>query len=158
MLSFLADRSDLWDRLRGDLRPDRDGNRQMLRWDAPVQAPGRRAAEATVLRDVEIPEDARRIVVYGSANRDERAYPDPVVYDVDQTLSGTWRSATGSTTASAGPSRASTCASSSTRCSTGIRGSSAQDRRSATRSAASAAGQVCRCASYAPKDAPGATS
>ncbi len=55
---------------------------ETLRWESPVQYISREATAATVLSGVEVPEGAMLSVVVGSANRDERHFPDPDRFDI----------------------------------------------------------------------------
>jgi cytochrome P450 len=50
---------------------------ELLRYDAPIQALGRTTTRDVELHDTTIPEGARVALVWGSANRDERRWPDP---------------------------------------------------------------------------------
>jgi cytochrome P450 len=84
LLSLLADRPDLWQRLRADRSLIDAAVEEMLRWEAPVQALRRRPVQDAVIRGVDVPKDSAVIVVYGSANRDERVFPDPDSFDLDR--------------------------------------------------------------------------
>jgi len=55
-----------------------------LRYDSPVQVVFRTATQDTELRDVRIPKGAYVGVFLGSANRDERVFPDPDRLDIDR--------------------------------------------------------------------------
>ncbi|UXJ50168.1 cytochrome P450 [Pseudomonas citronellolis] len=55
---------------------------EAVRWDGPVLMQTRYASKATTLGGVEIPEGAIIDVVAGSANRDERKFPDPDRFDI----------------------------------------------------------------------------
>jgi cytochrome P450 len=55
-----------------------------LRYDSPVQVVFRNATRDTELRGVRIPAGARIAVFLGSANRDERQFPDPDRLDLDR--------------------------------------------------------------------------
>ena len=80
LLSFMADRNDLWRRLREDRTLVPSAIEEMLRWEAPVQALRRRTTCEVVVRDTAIPENATLSLVYGSANRDERVFDAPDTY------------------------------------------------------------------------------
>jgi cytochrome P450 len=84
LMSLLADRPDLWERMRDDRTLIPAAVEEMLRYDAPVQALRRRALEDVVLHDVEIPINASLGMVYGSANHDERVFPDPETFSLDR--------------------------------------------------------------------------
>ncbi|NRA02986.1 MAG: cytochrome P450 [Myxococcales bacterium] len=61
---------------------------ETLRWDSPVQMVSRRATRDLELRGIRIPEDAQVVVLLGSANRDERRFPDPDRFDVTRDSRG----------------------------------------------------------------------
>jgi cytochrome P450 len=86
LVSLFADRPDLWQRLRDDRALVDQAIEEMLRWESPVQALSRRATEPVEIRGVEIPENGRVTVVYGSANRDEREFDDPDTYRLERDL------------------------------------------------------------------------
>lgn len=54
---------------------------ETLRYDAPIQALFRRTREATSLAGVDLPEDSTVMVGFASANRDERHYHEPDVFN-----------------------------------------------------------------------------
>ena len=84
LISLLADRPELWTRLRLERGLIDTAIEEMLRWEAPVQAQRRRVVEDVTIGDVDIPADSVAIAVLGSGNRDERVYPDPDTYDLDR--------------------------------------------------------------------------
>jgi cytochrome P450 len=84
LISLLADRDDLWKQLRADRSLVLVAIEEMLRFDAPVQSLPRRAVGEQVVADTVIPADAAIDVVFGSANRDERAFEDPDTYRLDR--------------------------------------------------------------------------
>jgi cytochrome P450 len=59
-----------------------------LRYDTPVQVVFRTASEDAELRGVRIPKGAFLAVYLGSANRDERRFPDPDRFDLDRSPQG----------------------------------------------------------------------
>jgi cytochrome P450 len=61
---------------------------EVLRFDGPVQFINRTVARDTELRGVKIPKDAHLVVLLGSANRDERRFPDPDRLDVTRDTRG----------------------------------------------------------------------
>jgi hypothetical protein len=54
-----------------------DAIEELLRFDAPVQVLARTTTRPVELHGEELPEGARVLLVYGSANRDPRRYSDP---------------------------------------------------------------------------------
>lgn len=59
-----------------------DAVEEMLRYESPAQQLPRRARRTVTLHGVEIPQGAEVLLVWGAANRDERAFPDPDRFDV----------------------------------------------------------------------------
>jgi cytochrome P450 len=86
LLDHLADHPELWARLRADRSLVPKAIEEMLRFRSPTQALGRRPVQDVEHHGVRIPANSWVTVVYGSANRDEREFPDPDVYDVDREL------------------------------------------------------------------------
>ena len=84
LIDFYADHHEMWQRIRDDRKLIDVAIEEMLRLEAPVQALRRRAKEDVVIRDVTIPKDSNVIVVYGSANHDERVFEDPDSYSLDR--------------------------------------------------------------------------
>ena len=61
---------------------------EALRYDAPVQFLFRRAAQDVKLAGTTIPEGSLAIVLFASANRDERRFPDAERFDVTRDTQG----------------------------------------------------------------------
>jgi len=55
---------------------------EMLRWDAPVQSDARTMGCDTVVHGRRIPAGDKVLLLFGSAGRDEREYPDPDRFDI----------------------------------------------------------------------------
>lgn len=55
---------------------------EMLRYEAPVQGIFRSATSETEIAGTAIPAGGNVLILYGSANRDERQFPQPDVFDV----------------------------------------------------------------------------
>ena len=70
--------------LRGGIAPWVE---ETLRFDASSQVLARTCVEDTVLHDQLIPAGDRVLLLIGSANRDERVFPRPDVYDLDRDTS-----------------------------------------------------------------------
>jgi cytochrome P450 len=64
--------------------PDRlpDAIEELLRYESPVQWLGRYALRESVIHDTLIPFGARVVLLWASANRDERRFPDPDTLDL----------------------------------------------------------------------------
>jgi cytochrome P450 len=61
---------------------------ETLRWDAPIQMVFRTTTRDAEVAGVRIPQGDRVAVLLGSANRDERRFPDPDRFDLDRDTSG----------------------------------------------------------------------
>ena len=61
---------------------------ETLRYDAPVQVVFRTTTRATEIRGVQIPKGANVAAFLGSANRDERQYDDPDLFDLTRDSQG----------------------------------------------------------------------
>jgi cytochrome P450 family 142 subfamily A polypeptide 1 len=57
---------------------------EMLRWVSPIKNMNRTATRDTVLRGQKIREGDKLLLLYPSANRDERVFEDPDVFDVER--------------------------------------------------------------------------
>jgi cytochrome P450 family 142 subfamily A polypeptide 1 len=57
---------------------------EMLRWVTPIKNMNRTALEDTLLRDQKIREGDKVLLLYQSANRDERVFDDPKKFDVER--------------------------------------------------------------------------
>jgi cytochrome P450 len=79
---LFAEHPDQWDLVRRDPALLPGAFNEVLRYDAPVQAFGRRTTRAVDMDGVTLPEGAQLLLLYGSGNRDERHYPDPDRFDI----------------------------------------------------------------------------
>lgn len=82
-----ADHPDQWAALRADRTKIPAAVEEVLRYQAPSQYNVRRCQKETVLHGVTIPEGAAVMMLVGSANRDERAFPDADRFDIDRDTS-----------------------------------------------------------------------
>ena len=80
--NLLRDGGAAMQQLRANLALIPNAIAEMLRFDAPFQMADRFAAKACTLGGVAIPEGAQVVVVYGSANRDEKVFKDPDTFDI----------------------------------------------------------------------------
>jgi cytochrome P450 len=82
-----ADNPDQWQALRADRSKIPAAVEEVLRYQAPSQYNVRRCMRETTLHGVTIPEGAAVLMLVGSANRDERAFPQADVFDIDRASS-----------------------------------------------------------------------
>jgi cytochrome P450 len=59
---------------------------EMLRWDPPSHYQGRWVERDVTLHGVTIPAGSRVILITGAANHDERAFPDPELFDIHRDI------------------------------------------------------------------------
>ena len=85
---LLATNPDQWERLRADPSLARALFEETIRLESPVQQFFRTAAHDTELAGVELAEDERVMLFFGSANRDPRRWEDPDRFDVTRKPSG----------------------------------------------------------------------
>jgi cytochrome P450 len=72
---------------RALLEQDYDGlikpaTEEFVRWASPISSFRRTATQDTILKDVEIKKGDWVLMMYGSANRDERAFANPNTFDI----------------------------------------------------------------------------
>ncbi|MPZ23397.1 MAG: cytochrome P450 [Dehalococcoidia bacterium] len=79
---LFAEHPDQWDLVRRDPALIPDAFSEVLRLESPVQVFTRSVADDTEVAGVPLKSGSRVMVMYGSANRDERKYPDPERFDV----------------------------------------------------------------------------
>lgn len=84
LVALLSDREGRWERVRADRALMPWAVEEALRWEGSIVMLSRESTTATCLSGVPIPAGELISVVIGSANRDERHYPDPDVFDLDR--------------------------------------------------------------------------
>jgi cytochrome P450 len=82
LLFLLGSHPEQWERVRRDPALAPGAVHEALRFEAPVRAFTRFAAKPYRADGVAIPGGERVLVLFGSANRDERRYEDPDRFDV----------------------------------------------------------------------------
>ncbi|MEX2229142.1 MAG: cytochrome P450 [Dehalococcoidia bacterium] len=87
MLNVLADRPELWARLREDRTLIEPFVEETLRFDSPVQTLPRFTLAQSTLGGATIPAHTQLHVCYGAANRDPAAFPEPDEFRLDRELS-----------------------------------------------------------------------
>lgn len=81
-LSLFADHPDQWDLVRHDRSLLVSAANEVLRIEPPVQRFTRATTRPVELAGAQLPERARVALLFGSANRDERRFPEPDRFDV----------------------------------------------------------------------------
>lgn len=79
---LFAQHPEQWDLLREDPSLIRHAINEVLRLESPIQKFTRLVTRDHDFDGVTVPAGARVILLYGSANRDERKYPDPERFDI----------------------------------------------------------------------------
>jgi len=77
-----AQHPDQWQAIRDDPGLIPGALTEVLRMDAPIQLFTRKLSEAATVGGVDLEAGTRVIVMYGSANRDERHYAEPDTFDI----------------------------------------------------------------------------
>lgn len=77
LLRLYAEDSDVWEAVKQEPSLAPSIFEEILRMESPVQGFFRVTTREITLDGVTVPSDARVLLHYGSANRDERHYPDP---------------------------------------------------------------------------------
>jgi cytochrome P450 len=83
-LWMLAGDREQWEVLREDPSLIPAAFNEALRMEAPIQIWGRACRNGAEIDGVSIPPASRIALLFGSANRDERHYPDPDVFRVQR--------------------------------------------------------------------------
>jgi cytochrome P450 len=81
-VSLFADHPDQWALLRRDRELLVSATNEILRVQPPVQRFTRAATQEVEVGGAVLPDGARIAVLFGSANRDERRFPDPDRFDI----------------------------------------------------------------------------
>jgi cytochrome P450 len=79
---LFAQNPDQWDLVRNDPGLIPNAVNEVVRIESPIRSFGRLTSRDTRIGDVEIPEGSRVLVIYASANRDERRFDRPDEFDV----------------------------------------------------------------------------
>jgi cytochrome P450 len=79
-----ADNPDQWLRLRADRSKIPAAFEELLRYEGPSQYNVRYSTREVTLHGTTVPAGNAVMLINGSANRDERAFPDPDRFDIDR--------------------------------------------------------------------------
>ena len=83
-LMLLEERPDERRALGADPARIPDAIEELLRYLAPVQSGARVTTDEVEIHDVSVPRGERILLLWASANRDERRFPDPDVLDLER--------------------------------------------------------------------------
>jgi cytochrome P450 len=81
-LHLFATHPEQWQLLKADPTLLNGALNEVIRYESPLRAFARKALHETVFGDATIPAGARVLVIYASANRDEREWDDPDTFDI----------------------------------------------------------------------------
>jgi cytochrome P450 len=81
-LWLFAEHPEAWAALRADRTLLRSAFEEVVRFESPVQVFFRRTVQAVEIGGITIPSNAQVAMLFGSANRDSRKWPEPDRYDV----------------------------------------------------------------------------
>lgn len=81
-LYLFAAHPEQWQLLRQDQTLIPNAINEVIRIESPLRAFSRKAAQENEIADTPIPAGARLLVLYSSANRDEREWDDPHTFDI----------------------------------------------------------------------------
>ena len=84
LVALLSERDTRWERVRADRALVPWAIEETLRWEGSIVMLSRASTKPTRLSGVDIPAGEFLSVVIGSANRDERHYTEPDVFDLDR--------------------------------------------------------------------------
>jgi cytochrome P450 len=83
-LYLFASHPEQWQRLKDEPTLMANAVNEVVRHEPPLRAFARRADRQTEISGVRIPSGARVLVMYASANRDEREWERPEVFDISR--------------------------------------------------------------------------
>lgn len=81
-IALFATHPDQWTQLRADPSLIPSAINEVVRYESPLRSFTRKALQNNRIADVTIPAGARVLVMYASANRDEREWDEPDVFDI----------------------------------------------------------------------------
>ncbi|MBW8792397.1 MAG: cytochrome P450, partial [Streptomyces sp.] len=81
-LWLFAEHPTAWTALRADRTLLRSAFEEVVRFESPVQTFFRRTTRAVEIDGVTIPPRAQVAILFGSANRDPRKWPEPDTFDI----------------------------------------------------------------------------
>lgn len=82
MMWLLGTHQDQWQRLKEDPSLVSSAFNEIIRFESPLRGFTRYVAEDTELGGAPLPRGSRVLLLFGSANRDERFWKDPETFDI----------------------------------------------------------------------------
>jgi cytochrome P450/ferredoxin-NADP reductase len=82
IIKFLIDHPEQWELIRKDASLIPNAIEEAVRMATPIRAFTRYVIEDSEISGINVPKDTRVLVIYASANRDERKFENPDKYDV----------------------------------------------------------------------------
>ena len=83
-LYLFGSHPEQWQLLREDPTLIPNAINEVIRYESPLRAFSRKARQGCQIASAHIPAGARVLVVYASANRDEREWTDPATFDIQR--------------------------------------------------------------------------
>lgn len=83
-LYLFATHPEQWKRLKDQPTLMANAINEVIRYEPPLRAFARRAGRQAEIGGASLPSGARVLVMYASANRDEREWDNPTVFDIDR--------------------------------------------------------------------------
>ncbi|MEN4478973.1 cytochrome P450 [Mycolicibacterium cosmeticum] len=81
-IQLFAAHPEQWEMLRAEPGLLPNAINEVVRYESPVRAFTRKVARDTSIAGTDVPAGTRLVVLYASANRDEREWDDPEVFDI----------------------------------------------------------------------------
>lgn len=88
MIRLFAEHPEQWTLLRAEPERTLNAINEVLRLESVITGFSRVLTAEHTVDDVTMPEGSRVLVLYSSANRDERHFPDPDVFDITRSNAG----------------------------------------------------------------------
>ena len=88
LIWLFSNNPDQWDILRADPSLSRNAINEAVRLESPIRGFTRRVSAEHCVGDVVLPTGARVLLLYASANRDERRWDNPERFDIRRRVTG----------------------------------------------------------------------
>ena len=88
LISLFGENPEQWDRVRADHSLIGNAIEEGVRLESPIRSFGRYIAEDKVMGGITLKKGSRSMMIYASANRDERKWSEPERFDVTRNVIG----------------------------------------------------------------------